>query len=151
MQSYDPINSYQQGSAGGSYTVQAGDTLASIAATLWGDASLWYKLAEVNGMSANGSLFDGQVLLVPSGVNKSTHNAGTFKPYDPAEAIGGTSPTTPKPPKRNKCGVFGVILPTIVSVAVAIALPGGGYQFRGQCDRDPAGRHRADCWGVRCG
>gem|GEM_PF-5090805 len=30
-QSYDPINSYSQGSAGGSYTVRTGDTLQSIA------------------------------------------------------------------------------------------------------------------------
>ena len=36
---YDPINAYEQGSRGGTYTVQAGDTLSGIAAALWGDAN----------------------------------------------------------------------------------------------------------------
>jgi hypothetical protein len=36
-----PITSYSQGSAGGSYTVRAGDTLSGIAAGLWGDAGLY--------------------------------------------------------------------------------------------------------------
>ncbi|WP_306252635.1 LysM peptidoglycan-binding domain-containing protein [Parvularcula sp. IMCC14364] len=48
-QNYNPINSYNQGSVHGAYTVRAGDTMGSIAASLWGDASLWYKLAEANG------------------------------------------------------------------------------------------------------
>ncbi|MFZ5748783.1 MAG: LysM peptidoglycan-binding domain-containing protein, partial [Pseudomonadota bacterium] len=119
-QSWDPINSYQQGSNGGSYTVRAGDTLGSIAAQLWGDSSLWYKLGEANGIAGAGALNEGQVLIVPSGVSKSTHNAGTFQPYDPAEALGDTSPTAPKPPKHNKCGVLGAVLLAAVAVAVTV-------------------------------
>jgi YD repeat-containing protein len=57
---YDPslehINSYSQGSAGGGYVVRAGDTLQGIALGLWGDASLWYKLAEANGLSGAAGL-----------------------------------------------------------------------------------------------
>ena len=64
-QALDPINSYGQGSAGGSYTVRGGDTLAGIAAQLWGDSSLWYKLAEANGMSAASALVEGQSLDHP--------------------------------------------------------------------------------------
>jgi len=30
----------------------AGDTLQSIAQMLWGDSSLWYVLADANGLSA---------------------------------------------------------------------------------------------------
>lgn len=37
--SYDPVNSFQQGSAAGSYTVRSGDTLSGIAAALYGDSS----------------------------------------------------------------------------------------------------------------
>jgi len=36
--------------ATGRATVSAGDTLQSIAETLWGDSSLWYLLAEANGL-----------------------------------------------------------------------------------------------------
>lgn len=119
-QSVDPINSYNPGSMGGSYTVEAGDTLASIAAALWGDANLWYKLAEANGMTAQAMLVEGQRLIIPAGVIKSGHNAATFRPYDPSGAIGDVSPTTPRPQQArgNKCGVFGQIL--LVAVAVAV-------------------------------
>ncbi|WP_158266337.1 HNH endonuclease [Allosphingosinicella deserti] len=120
------LTSYSQGGSGGSYTVQGGETLTSIAAQLWGDASLWYKLAEANGLSASNALMEGQRLTIPAGVMKNTHNASTFKPYDPAEAMGETSPTTPKPQtqKSNKCGVFGQLVLAVVAVAVTFATAG---------------------------
>ena len=122
--SVDPLNSYNQGSTSGSYTVRTGDTLQSIAASLWGDASLWYKLAEANGMSAANALSDGQRLTIPAGVMKSQHNASTFKPYDPSEIIGDTTPSTPKPAKKNRCATFGRILLTVIAIAVtAIVAP----------------------------
>jgi hypothetical protein len=131
--SLDPINSYSQGSSGGSYTVREGDTLAGIAGRLWGDSSLWYKIAEANGMSAASGLIPGQNLTIPIGVNKSSHNASTFKVYDPSEAMGDTSPTAPKPQKGNKCGAFGAIVLIAIAVAVAaIAAPaivGGAAVF----------------------
>jgi len=134
-QSFDPINSYGAGGGGGSYTARAGETLASIAAQLWGDASLWYKLAEANGLSGASGLSDGQTLTIPAGVIKNTHNAGTFKPYDPLEALGDTSPTSPaipKPPRRgNKCGMFGAVLLVVVAVAVTIATKGAFAKFAG--------------------
>ncbi|OCC22946.1 hypothetical protein MB02_14365 [Croceicoccus estronivorus] len=118
-QSYDPINSFGQGAAGGTYTVRTGDTLQSVAQSVWGDANLWYKLAEANGISGNAGLIEGQVLQLPAGVMRNTHNAGTVNPYDPSETIGNLSPTTPKPPKKNKCGGLGAILLATVAVAVA--------------------------------
>lgn len=116
-----------QGTAGGGgYTVGAGDTLQGIAANLWGDASLWYKLAEANPGVAAGALTAGTVLTVPGGVMGTHHNASTFKPYDPAEAIGNTSPNTPKPPKaKNKCGGLGMILVAVIAVAVATIATAG--------------------------
>jgi len=77
QQSVDTITSYG-GAGGGSYTARAGDTLASVAAQLWGDASLWYKLAEANAISGMNGLAEGQRLTIPAGVSKNTHNAGTF-------------------------------------------------------------------------
>lgn len=123
----EAINSYNQGSAGGVYTARSGDTLAGIALQIWGDASLWYKLAAANGLSAASTLTEGQALRLPSGVQRSTFNAATLNPYDPASAIGDTSPTAAAPPKKNKCGVFGAILSAIVAVATALtfgAIPG---------------------------
>ena len=124
--SLDPITSYNQGSVGSSYTVRAGDTLASVAAALWGDSSLWYRLAEANGMSAANALGEGQRLIVPSGVMRSQHNASTFKPYNPSEVLGDTSPVTPQPraqAKKGKCGIFGQILLAVIAVAITVVLP----------------------------
>jgi YD repeat-containing protein len=127
-ENYDPVTSYRQGSSGGSCSVQSGDTLSSIAAQLWGDASLWYKLAEANGMTASVALIEGQQLIVPAGVQRSSNTAATFNPYDPLDALGDTSPTTPKPQaagKKKKCGgVFGTILLVIIAVAVTIITQG---------------------------
>jgi YD repeat-containing protein len=116
-----PINTWQQGSAGGSYTVRDGDTLSSIAGQLWGDSALWYKLAQANGMSSDTGLVAGRTLVVPSGVIGNYNSASTFKPYDASLAYGDTSPTTPQPQAtKNKCGIFGQILVAIVAVAVTM-------------------------------
>lgn len=122
------INSFSQGSASGGYTVQrAGETLRSVAQQLWGDSSLWYKLAEANGIQGDMSLAEGRRLNIPAGVSRTHHNASTFRPYDAGDATGNISPTTPKPQKKNKCGVFGQILLAAVAIAVTvIALPAGG-------------------------
>jgi hypothetical protein len=63
-------------------------------------------------------LIEGQSLTLPSGVMASGHSASTFKPYDPAAALGDTSPTSAKPGKRAKCGVVGQIISMAIAVAV---------------------------------
>ncbi|MDH4746398.1 hypothetical protein OMP43_20425, partial [Sphingomonas sp. CBMAI 2297] len=112
------------GTMGGasSYVANGGETLQSIAAQLWGDANLWYKLAEANpGLSAGGALGGGTALTVPGGVVGNRHDATTFRPYDPAEAIGNTSPNTPNPPQKgNRCGTLGAIV--MVAIAVAVTM-----------------------------
>lgn len=128
-QNYDPINSYYQGATGGTYKVQQGDTLQNIAQNLWGDASLWYKLAEANGMSSGAGLIAGQTLILPTGVMRSKNNVGTVNPYNPAEAIGDLSPTVPQPPKKAKCGVLGAILLAVVAIAVAAWVGPGAIAF----------------------
>lgn len=112
------MNSYFQGSQAGGYTVQPGDTLQGIAANLWGDGSLWYKLAEVNGLSANSPLTEGTSLIVPAGVIRNTNSATTFKPYDPADILGNVNPTTAPKPKKNKCGGFGQLLTVVIAIVV---------------------------------
>ncbi|MGC1470762.1 MAG: LysM domain-containing protein, partial [Sphingorhabdus sp.] len=138
-QSIGGFNSYAQASATGSYTVRAGDTLASIAAQLYGDANLWYRLAEANGLSSQASLIEGQTLVLPTGVTRSKHNAGTFKPYDAAEATGDLNPTTPKPPKKAKCGGFGQLILTAIAIAVAVLIAGPGAPLLAQIGAAVAG------------
>ncbi len=132
-QNYDPINSFSQGSAGGSYAVQRGDTLQSIAQNVWGDAALWYKIAEANGLSAASGLIEGQRLTLPTGVVRSTNNASTLNPYDPSEAIGDVSPTTAPKPKdaKKKCGGFGMILIAVIAIAVTVVTAGAAIAALG--------------------
>ncbi|MDV7375357.1 LysM peptidoglycan-binding domain-containing protein, partial [Acinetobacter baumannii] len=66
-------------SASTSYVVNNGDTLQSIALSVWGDASMWYMLADVNGLSATDKLTAGQVLTVPNKVTNIHNNSETFR------------------------------------------------------------------------
>ena len=110
-QSIAHISSVFQGSQSGSYTALDGETLSSVAANLWGDSSLWYKLADANGYASDVTLIAGQIINVPPGVMRSSNTASTFQPYDPAKILGNVSPTTPKPPKKpNGCGLAQVFL-----------------------------------------
>jgi hypothetical protein len=129
---FDPINPLSGGMAGtsGRYAVQDGDTLAGIAAGLWGDANLWYMLAEANGLSGAEMLTAGTSLIVPSKVTNIRNNASTFEVYDPGRALGDLSPTAPRPPKKgNKCGAFGAVLLVVVAVAVTALTQGATTGF----------------------
>ncbi len=122
--SFDPINSYAQGSRAGTYMARGGETLSALAASLYGDRALWYKLAQANpGVgSPDVALSAGQTVRLPANVMRSSFNASTFAPYDPGEAIGDLSPTTPEPPKEGgqNCGVVGQILLVAIAVAVTV-------------------------------
>lgn len=123
-QNYDAINGSSIGNAASTYTVQGNESFSSIAAQIWGDANLWYVIANANGMTGSETLVAGQTLVIPNNVTSSRNTSETFKPYNPNEAIGDTSPTTaPQPPKNsNKCGSFGQILVSVVAIAVSVAL-----------------------------
>ncbi|MEI9997635.1 MAG: LysM peptidoglycan-binding domain-containing protein [Rhizomicrobium sp.] len=126
-QSYDPVNGITYAGAPSHYTAQDGDTLAGIAAMVWGDASLWYLIADANGLSSpSDSLTAGTDLILPNKVVNLHNNASTFKVYDPNEAIGDTAPTVPKQPKHdgNNCGVFGQILKAVVAIVVTVVTGG---------------------------
>jgi hypothetical protein len=96
--------------------------LQSIAQTLWGDGSLWYVLADANGLTAADPLVAGMQLTVPNKVTNVHNNAGTFRPYSPGEAMGDISPSIPampKPPKnKGGCGGIGAIIAAVVSIVV---------------------------------
>ncbi|WKB56040.1 LysM peptidoglycan-binding domain-containing protein [Eleftheria terrae] len=120
-QNYEPISANYPRTAPSSYTVRGGDTLPSIAAALWGDRAMWYLIAEVNGLSGTEQLVEGQRLTIPPKVTNIHNNAGTFRVYDPAEAMGDLTPTLPPPPHppRGGCGALGVIVMVVVAVVVS--------------------------------
>jgi hypothetical protein len=99
--------------------------LQSIAQSQWGDASLWYLLADANGLTGSETLTAGMVLNVPSKVANLHNNTGTFKVYDAGKAIGDTGPTLPDPPPANKgCGAVGMILAVLVAAVVTVMTAG---------------------------
>jgi hypothetical protein len=134
---YDPISPESNGMQGtdSRYTVREGDTLQGIAASLWGDSSLWYMIAEANGLSGAQSLAAGTSLRIPDKVTNIHNSARTFEVYDPNRALGDLSPTAAKPPKKagNKCGVFGQIMMVVIAVAVTALTYGalGGVALTG--------------------
>ncbi len=128
-QSYDALNPNSDRQSGYSYTVQDGDTLQSIAQATWGDANLWYLLADANGLSLSDPLVAGMAVTVPAKVSNVHNNADTFRPYDPNEAIGNVFPNKP-PPGKKGCGVVGQIIVVVIAKVVEAILnaymPGAG-------------------------
>ncbi|GAA4797439.1 putative Ig domain-containing protein [Lysobacter hankyongensis] len=111
---------------GGSVTVLQGETLQSLAQRVYGNASLWYVLADANGLSdPDGALIAGTQLSTPK-VTVSNNDAGTFRPYDPSEAVGPTSPGLPyiTPPPKKSCNPIAMILMVVVAVVVTVFTAG---------------------------
>ncbi|WP_144408901.1 LysM peptidoglycan-binding domain-containing protein [Chromobacterium vaccinii] len=128
-QNYEPIGPNYPGQTPGSVTVREGDTLQVIAANLWGDRSLWYLLADANGLQGTEALKAGQVLRVPNKVTNFHNNSGTYRVYSPGEAIGDVTPTLPEPPPPppppgGGCGGFGMVLVAIVAVVATVVTAG---------------------------
>ncbi|OZG69945.1 hypothetical protein BTA51_28545, partial [Hahella sp. CCB-MM4] len=126
-QNYQPINPEYPGKASTFYTVVQGETLQSIAASLWGDRSLWYLIADANGLSGGEALTSGLNLVIPNLVTNIHNNADTFRPYDPGLSLGDTAPTLPDPPPppRNgkNCGGAGLIVMIVAVAVTAIVAP----------------------------
>jgi len=105
-----------------SYTVQAGDTVSSIAEAVFGDANLWYLIADANGLSFNSGLTAGQTLTIPNAVVNVGNTSSTFKPYNANAALGDVQPGAPIPSSNSGCGGIGQILMAVVAIAVAVVV-----------------------------
>jgi hypothetical protein len=81
------------------YTVQKNEDLRSIARAMWGDANLWYYIAEANGIE---KVEAGQVIMVPAKPNTIHNDRDTFRPYSVAQAVGDLTPNLPLPPPPKK-------------------------------------------------
>ncbi|MDQ0045676.1 LysM peptidoglycan-binding domain-containing protein [Variovorax boronicumulans] len=128
---YQPINGNYPTGTPGSYSVGVSDTLETIAKGAYGDSSLWYLIADANGLSSNADLRAGQVLRIPAATS-SANNVNTFKPYDPSK-IANDSPTMMAMPQAEGggCGVIGQIIMVVVAVVVTIYTAGAAGAYFG--------------------
>jgi large repetitive protein len=111
---------------GGMVAVQQGETLQSLAQRIYGNSSLWYVLADANGLSdPNGQLIAGTQLRAPQ-VNVNSNDANTFRPYNPNDAIGSTTPGLPfiTPPPKQNCNVLATVLMVVIAVVVTVFTAG---------------------------
>lgn len=110
----------------GTWTLQMGDTLESIALQIYGDSSLWYLIADANGITdRNGQagekgsqLHCGQQLSIPPAASQH-NNSSTKKVLNSHDLIGDTSATTPfplPPPAPKKHGPWKIL--AVISIAV---------------------------------
>jgi len=104
------------------YTTRDGDTLMAIAAQMYGNPSLWFVIADANGLNAGESLKAGRTLTIPNSVKTGTITAENHKVYSEGEIVGSTLPNlkTPPPPKPKKgCGSIIMIIIIVVIAVVA--------------------------------
>jgi len=111
------------GGSAGSYVVQGGDTLASIAQAVYGNSQYSYIVAEANGLSGDGDLVAGQSITIPS-VTTNSNTANTFKPYNPNSITGSTTPSLPAapPPPPSQAGCSALAEIVIVAVVVVASI-----------------------------
>jgi YD repeat-containing protein len=107
-ENFQPINDQYPAMSGRAYTLTQADVAAGslpplerLAQNLWGDADLWYLIADANGITLSTNLVAGQILSIPNKVANFHNNANTFKVYDPGQAIGDDLPTLPPDPSDN--------------------------------------------------
>ena len=97
-QNFQPITADFPANAASDYVVRyTGESLSNIAMTVWGDAALWYLIADANGLTGTETLAEGFVLTIPNKVTNIHNNASTFRPYQPGIAIGKVAPNLPNP------------------------------------------------------
>ncbi|WP_289241436.1 LysM peptidoglycan-binding domain-containing protein [Delftia sp.] len=108
------------------YTVVGGETLKTIARNVLGDSSLWWRIAEANGLavSGDGELQAGQTLSIPK-LALNANNADTFQPYDPSRVTGSLDSVLPAPAGQGGgCGALGKIIMVAVAVVATIYTAG---------------------------
>jgi YD repeat-containing protein len=104
------------------YTVQAGDTLQSIADRVYGNSSMWYLIAEANDIPADAALAAGRVITVPSTSNSGPITADTHAVYSQDDVTGSTMPNLQSPPPSGHHGCSGLLQVLVVIVAVVVTV-----------------------------
>ena len=131
---YTPVSDSYPSATPASYTVSSGDTLQSIALAVYGDANLWYIIADANGIQTSADLKIGQTLVVPNKITNIHNDSTVFKPYNAGAIIGDTTPTLPDPPPPppppqasshgHHCNIIAMIIVIIVAIVATILTAG---------------------------
>lgn len=123
---YARISAGYPSASPGAYQVQTGDSLQGIAQSAYGDSSLWYRIAEANGLSSSTDLRVGQTITIPNRVGTISNNSTTFKPYDAGLMVGDTTPNMPTPSGGGGggCGGVGQLVMAIVAVVATVFTAG---------------------------
>jgi hypothetical protein len=121
----------------GAYTLQAGDTLEGIALQVYGDASLWYVIADANGLSersaragSSASMMVGKRLNLPSVAANQHHTSNTHKVLNSTHMLGNTNATTPLPlapppiPHKEKNRIWAKIAVGMLAAVAVLATAG---------------------------
>lgn len=123
--SYTPLTTDNLPSAPGGYIVRQGDTLESIALSVYGDSQLWYLIADANGISSSSELTVNQSLKIPS-ANSARNATDTFKPYNAGQIVGDTTPAlptaTPVVVKSDGGGSGGFVAVILAVVAIVVTV-----------------------------
>lgn len=106
------------------YAVRAGDSLQSIAMAIYGNANLWYVIADANGLNGNAELFAGMRLAIPEVSHFAENSGSSFKPIDQAMMTNApsTSLYTAYNPTSDAKAVKGNLLKIIAIVLVAVVV-----------------------------
>lgn len=129
------VTAFSNSNGSGDYVVQEGDTLKSIAQAVYGNASLWYIVAQANALNGDADLAVGLSLSIPA-VTTSKNDSTTFKPYNPSEIQGSTTPNLPviappPPPPKQHCNVIAAIVVIAVVVVASILTAGAALAAAG--------------------
>ncbi|MBA2711692.1 MAG: hypothetical protein H0U57_14025 [Tatlockia sp.] len=124
----------------GTYTIHSGDSLDSIALQAYGDSSLWYLIADANGISdrqAASQFHTGQRLIIPAVAIKQHQNTNTHQVISNADILGDLSATLPIPtsflsafpshsnPLFKKITIAAIsVVATVIAAAVCATLGG---------------------------
>jgi YD repeat-containing protein len=119
----------------GTHTLQPGETLKSIALQVYGDSSLWYLIADANGIAnadaaagKNGPLYIGQSLTIPPATAGQHHTNATHKVLDANKMIGNTSANaalpTPRPPKPKHHSILSKVIVFIIATVATVMTAG---------------------------
>lgn len=127
---YAPITSNYPNASPGAYQVHPGDTLQTIAQSAYGDSSLWYRIAEANGLSSSSDLRVGQTLNIPNRVSTIHNDNTTFRPFDPTAIRGDMTPSQKLPPPK-KGNLFKQLLMVVVIVLATILTAGAAAMAMG--------------------
>jgi YD repeat-containing protein len=131
LDALNKVTGFSTGRSTSTVTVQEGDTLQSVAQRVYGNEEYWYILATANSLGADDGLVEGTQLKVPS-LETNKNDSKTFKPYDPNEIIGPTTPNLPyiEPPPAS-CGTVGMIIMIVVAIVVTIYTAGAAATVLG--------------------